>query len=347
MNIFILNKELERIGVIDTYTSVIWTNRYYECGDFELYMCVNEKVLNKIKIDYMLIREDKEENAMIIEKIELSTDDENGNYITVTGRCLKSILYRRIVWNQTSLNGKIEYCISRLITENAIKAELAERNISNLIIGELIDTAFTINAQYTGDNLGESIVAICQNYGIGWDIKLDLENAKFVFVLYKGADRSYGQELNPWIVFANEYENLLTTNSSYNKENYKNVAKVAGEGEGTFRKFTIVGQATGIDRRETFVDARDLSTNEGTTSEEEYYIQLQERGKEKLAESTIETTFEGETVDYTYKFEKDYFLGDIVEVVNEYGLGAATRITEVIESEDESGKYTIPTFFSE
>jgi len=171
MNIFILNKKLERIGVIDTYVSIIWTNRYYECGDFELYSMVNEEILEKLKMDHVLIREGKEDNAMIIESIELNTDGENGNYITVTGRCLKSILYRRIIWNQTSLTGKMEHCIVRLINENVRSAAIRERNISNLTIGELTDTGYIMKAQYTGDNLGESITGICQNYGIGWDIE--------------------------------------------------------------------------------------------------------------------------------------------------------------------------------
>ena len=81
-------------------------------------------------------------------------------------------------------------------------------------------------------------------------------------------------------------------------------------------------------------------------NEAEYNAQLQQRGVEKLAEQTDAQNFEGETVDYTYKYGEDYFLGDIVEVVNEYGMEARTRVIEVIESEDGSGKYTIPTFSS-
>lgn len=41
---------------------------------------------------------------------------------------------------------------------------------------------------------------------------------------------------------------------------------------------------------------------------------------------------------------EDYFLGDVVQVINEYGISAAPRIVEIIESEDENGKSTVPTF---
>ena len=38
MDLYILNKNFEKIGLIDTYESVIWTTRYYTYGDFELYI---------------------------------------------------------------------------------------------------------------------------------------------------------------------------------------------------------------------------------------------------------------------------------------------------------------------
>lgn len=346
MNIYVLDKLLHIVDVIDTYSSIIWTNRYYECGDFELYALATPHLIDVLKEDYYLMREGYENNAMVIECLSISTDAENGNYITVKGRCLKSIVYRRIIWNQTNVSGKIDKCIERLLNENVISPSDEERKIDNFQILSLPDNMESIDTQYTGDNLGEAITAICKNYGLGWNVELDIEARKFNFVLYAGTNRSYEQSSNPWVVFSNEFENLLTTNYTFDKSNYANVAKVAGEGEGTQRKFTILGAASGINRIESFVDAKDLSTNEGEITDEEYLTQLEERGKEKLAELTKTENFEGETIDYRNVLGKDYFLGDIVEVVNEYGMESVTRVIEVIESEDETGKYTIPTFSS-
>ena len=41
---------------------------------------------------------------------------------------------------------------------------------------------------------------------------------------------------------------------------------------------------------------------------------------------------------------RDYFLGDIVEVVNEYGIETAPRIIEIIDCDDGTGRTVIPTF---
>lgn len=346
MNIYVLNKSLERVGIIDGYASIIWTNRYYGYGDFELYLQATPDLIRLLQEDFYLVREVEETNAMIIESVSIITDPENGNYLTVKGRCLKSLVYRRIVWEQTSLTGKIPTCILRLLDENIISPALPERKITGFSISNMVDTVETIDAQYTGDNLGETITAICQSYGLGWDVVLDLDNKKFLFVLYAGTDRSYNQTEKPWVVFSNEYENLLNTSYTYDKSAYANVAQVAGEGEGAARRLYTVGTAADLGRYELYVDARDVSSNDGELTDAEYKAQLEERGLEKLAEQTGAQSFEGETVDYTYKYGTDYFLGDIVEVVNEYGMQAATRVIEVIESEDDSGIYTIPTFSS-
>ena len=36
----VMTQEFERIKQIDDYSSLIWTTRYYECGDFEIVLPV-------------------------------------------------------------------------------------------------------------------------------------------------------------------------------------------------------------------------------------------------------------------------------------------------------------------
>jgi hypothetical protein len=62
------------------------------------------------------------------------------------------------------------------------------------------------------------------------------DDNEFVFDLYYGVDHSYEQSANPYIVFSDEYDNLL---SSQYEEDYREIATdvlVAGEGEGIDRK---------------------------------------------------------------------------------------------------------------
>lgn len=345
MQFYLLDTELNIIKVIDTFKSVIWTTRYYASGDFELYIPATQEMIDLFKRDYYVVRDDDTTQAMIIQNIQITTDVEEGNYLIITGKSLKSILGRRIVWRQTIINGRVESGIRTLVNKNAINPDEPERKIDNLILGAELGLADKMKSQYTGNNLEETIQGICKTYKLGYDVMLDLEKKQFIFILYKGADRSYNQTANPYVVFSNDYENLLRTNYVTNSENYKNVAKIAGEGEGNARKTTSVGTASGLNRYEIFVDARDLSTNEGEVDELTYLSLLGERGLAALAEATISEGMEGEVEsNHTYKLNEDYFLGDVVEVVNEYGIAMTPRVIEVIESEDDTGHYTIPTF---
>lgn len=348
MNIYVLDPNLKTIGLIDDYTSIIWTTRYFSNGDFELYLPANDRNILLLKENNYLCRDkdisgSRYKNVMIIEKIQITTDIESGNYLIITGRSLKSILNRRIIWQQTNLNGKAEIAIRQLITENAINPTIPERKISGLSLGDTLNLPDTIEKQITGDNLGESIEKICTSYGYGYDI--DIIDNKFVFYLYKGTDRSFNQNENPYIIFSSKFENILRTEYAYDITNLGNVALVAGEGAGVDRLTHLVGDASDLDRYEKYVDARDISTNNGEYTEQEYYKLLESRGLEKLKENAVVESFSGETeTRITYTLNKDYFLGDIVQVQNEYGITATPRILEIIESDSEEGTAIIPTF---
>lgn len=345
MNIYLLNTSLEIVDVIDSYKSLIWTTKYFEAGDFELYLPASEKMLNALQRDYYLVRESDMTQAMIIKNIQITTNVEEGNYLIVTGKCLKSILNRRVVWEQTILSGTVEDGIRRLVTENLISSPVAERNINNLILGAKLGVSTTMSSQYTGDNLGEVVTKLCKSYGLGFDILLDLDEKKFIFILYQGIDRSFNQSVNPRVTFSNEFENLRTTTYVCNSDEFRNVAKVAGEGEGKTRKSATVGAGAGLDRYEIFVDARDVSSNEGEVDSATYNSLLVEKGTEALTGTVIKESIEGEVEpNHTYRLNRDYFLGDVVELVNEYGMSMTPRITEVIETVDENGVSVIPTF---
>ena len=90
-------------------------------------------------------------------------------------------------------------------------------------------------------------------------------------------------------------------------------------------------------------DLADLEAN----ANEEYIKQLQAKGKETMAETKIVKAFEGE-IDATRQFVygKDFTIGDLVQVVNEYGMEAKSRVSELIQSQDVSGEAIYPTFTS-
>ena len=351
MDITVLDKDLEQVSIVEIYNSLIWTDRYCAYGDFEIQTFPMSEIVQYLQKDYYLENKNSE-HVMIIEDILINTDSEDGNTITITGRSLESLLDRRIVWAQTILEGNVQTCIKKLLNENAISPSNPKRKIPNLIFEDSTDPAITgvaISAQFTGDNLYDAIKQLCESAEIGFKITLN-EEKQLVFKLYAGLDRSYSQETNPYVVFSPQFENIVNSNYLDISSSYKNVALVAGEGEGSMRKTTSVGDVSGLDRRELFVDARDISSkteDNVNLTYAQYMNQLYQRGKEKLAEYSVTQSFEGQ-VEMTkmFLYGKDFFIGDIIQIANEYGMETKARISEIVMSHDSSGESTYPTLVS-
>lgn len=352
----LLNKNFMALKMIDRFISFIWTDRYSRCGDFDLRIPASKENLETfIRDSYIDLIPDigNEEHVMIIEDIELTTDLDEGDILIITGRSLESILDRRIIWTQTHLNSTIEVGIKKLLDENIINPEDVSRRIPNFVFRNSNDPrieAIHINAQFTGDNLYDAICSLCDSYGLGF--KIELINGNFVFSLYMGKDRSYDQTSNPYVAFGPENDNIINTRFIETGRALKTITLVLGEGEGANRKRATCeaegGGKTGLDRKELYTDARDISmtTIEGEEIPEEDYIkQLQQRGKEKLTEYQYEKAFEGE-VDTTrmYLYGRDYFMGDITQIENEYGFDDRVRVVEYIMSKSKEGYSAYPSF---
>ena len=349
MELLVLNTDYESIAVIDTYESFIWTDRYNSYGDFEIVFAMDESFLRYLKEDNYFWLKDSE-HTMIIEDIRIDADTEDGNRLIVTGRSLESILERRIIWGQKVFTGNLQTAIQTMLNECIISPSIEDRKISNFRFAESADpkiTSLTIDNQYTGDDLYTVIKGLCEENNIGFKIVLTDDNW-FEFSLYAGVDRSYDQTENPYVVFSPNFENIINSNYFSSKASYRNVTLVEGEGEGTDRKTAIVGSGSGINRREVYTDARDISskTEDGVTlSDEEYYAQLRSKGLKTLTDHSITTAFEGE-VEATklFKYGEDFYIGDIVQIANEYGNEGSAYISELIISRSKEGFSVYPTF---
>ena len=350
MDLLVLDTNFDAVAVIDTYESLIWTERYDAYGDFELILPITEETLQLLKQDYY-IENQESEHLMIIEKILINIDPDKGNRLTVSGRSAESILDRRVVWGTQTVSGNLQNGVKTILQLNIISPSTASRRIGNFIFEESTDSAITgltLDAQFTGDNLYDAIHELCAERNIGFKITLNAAK-QFVFKLYAGKDRSYNQLVNPYVIFSPEFDNAIDTNYIESRLPMKNVALIGGEGEGTARKYAITDSTlSGLDRRELFVDARDISSDKGNNTsmtDDDYKKLLLQRGNEGLAEHVEIISFEGEVDGTTmFKYREDFYNGDIIQIVDEYGHETASRVVEVIISENENGRAMYPTF---
>lgn len=255
--LYVLDDNLEVIGLVDAYKSLIWSSRYNKLGDCELYLKADSEALSLLRQGYYLMRPD-DEMVCQIRKIELDTDAENGNYLVITGYDSKIYLDQRLIWDTVSINGEVSSAVYDMVDRALINASdsariLYKRNGTKLFsLGQIplaMDEISTEQVSYK--NLGEKVREYCERYG--WGYKVIYDQGKLEFLLYRGTDRT-GQ-----VIFSEDFENLSATKYVQDNTNLGNVALVAGEGEGSARERSVAGYAEGPERFEVYVDAKDIS----------------------------------------------------------------------------------------
>ena len=348
----ILDTNFNKLGVCDTYKSLIWADRFRESGDFEMTLHPTDPILKYLLPDNYLIS-DYSDHFMIIEGSELDTDAETGeDVIVVTGRSGESIPSRRIVWGQANYYETVPVIFQSMLNREIIEPSDPSRKIANFSFVNLLPKTYDntkIEIQFTGDNLGEAFISIGETFDIGY--RISLEDGKFIFYLYNGTDRSYNQTENPYIVFSPSYDNLKGSKYLQSNKTLKTTALVGGEGEGNTRRYTSIvnSKYSGLYRSELFVDARDISSevDGGKLTDAQYIAQLQQRGNEKLSDkiNKVTQTVSADIIaNGNYQYGRDFFMGDIVQVANQYGIEVSARIVEMIHSEDDKGIVDTPSF---
>lgn len=112
-------------------------------------------------------------------------------------------------------------------------------------------------------------------------------------------------------------------------------------------KTTAIYYATIDNQKKVVATSEGVGEDEKITANDYTYLLLiRIVGLNTLAERKKTQEFSGEvdTVD-TYEYKKDYNLGDIVKVANEYGIEAAAQIIEVTESESSESPYSVEPIF--
>ena len=80
MIIYILNEAFQRVGIIDSATSAIFTKRYNDVGDFELYMAADPELISLLTENNYIYRDD-DDTIYIIDTINITSDIETGHIL--------------------------------------------------------------------------------------------------------------------------------------------------------------------------------------------------------------------------------------------------------------------------
>lgn len=341
-NFYIYNAARERIGVLQHDDAVQWLENYQSPGE--------------VKIDAQATQANY---AMLVEGNRIYNTDTNTVaricHVDLTRADAEELITARADITSELLSDRVLMATETVTLVEPAMYSIYSKNRRGLPIDVGSAEGFTerTDMELTWGAVLDAEKKLAEVSGLGFTVIFDPETGAEVFKVYKGADRF--KEDSPGYVgyFGTDVGNLQNVSVTSGTADYKNVAVVAGAGEGSAREVRIVslGTVSGENRRELYVDARDLqreyqvATPTGeydsqgnpiyiyetrTYTDADYYALLDARGREKLAEHLRTFSITCDIVQNNIKYGVDYSLGDRMPIkLPEYGIYASARISSV------------------
>lgn len=303
--------ELNRVGVLNTWVSMVWEESYNADGSFQIEVQQTKEAATLLQPDrYAGIKESN--TLMIIKAVQVSDGK-----IVASGYPALWVLTDRASTHVVS-NENAESALRSLVS--------AMEPWPRLELGESAGLSDMFAAEKSDASLLEYCQIIAQAVDMGVRLRHDRKTKKLLFECYKPA-------VNANLRFSTAYGNMGDPEYSVSTASLKNVAVVAGAGEGDARVTVYAGatETTGADRREMYVDARNEQSKEGE-SDEDYRARLVRYGEEKLVgQVRIEN--------FSFTLDDDRAsLGDIVTCnVPEIGVKLQVRIIGIRRTSQNNG----------
>lgn len=304
-SVSVYNTGLERQGIISSFISLVWEEGYNTEGEFQLEVALCDDYRELLQLEWYcgLTGHD---TLMIIKSVQIEDDT-----IVANGYPATHIFEDRV--STTVVSDESAEAAMRSLVEEMEPYPCVE-------LGEEAGLDAVYEPETSDGTLLEYFEEIAQECGIGFRLRHDKDNHKLLFEVYEGEENENAK-------FSTLYGNMGDISYSLSTVDYKNVAVVAGQGEGDDRVTVYAGDtdAEGVDRRELYVDARSEQQEDDET-DEEYEESLIATGEEKLAEQV-----KVESVEFTIA-DEEVGLGDTVYCyIPEIGINAKVQVAAIEE----------------
>ncbi|MDO5433372.1 hypothetical protein [Eubacterium sp.] len=349
----VYDKDLRFLGEVHDASSVIWTKRWSTYGDFEIHLDKPDPLFENG--NYVMLNHDPYKCGVI----EYDQDDGDGyqynsteDYV-VKGYSLLFLLYHRITVPTSANDG---YLVWNNKPAEDIMYELVDGQVIHPLDTKRVIPHFEAAAnQHRGKKmtfrsrlkyLPDELYELSIESGLGVAVRFDPVGKRFIFEVLEGVDRrrtGLGTAINPdSYIFSRRNRKVKKHTYTHDTSSFKNMAYIGGQGDGDDRTIvTIYDDLSGLNRREAFIDARDIADeneNESTNTA------LVDRGKTKLTtdfREVINYEYEAETEDYMVLWD----LGDTCTYIDDKKqITLHQQVTEVQETHEDGQLKIDPTF---
>ena len=312
---------LVRVGWVDVWVSLYWDSPYYSEGSFTLEVRPTTENLQLLQEGRWLVRSD--ETPRIPMRICSRANQNEDANLVVSGYPATWLLTKRV-------------------SATVIKGQNAEQAMRSLVAAAKPWPRLELGTEYGFDTVfdkqtsGGSGFDYCKTIGPACDLGVRVildgtgSSKKLLFECFRPT-------FDPNRRYSPQWGNLLNAGWCFADTDYANVALVQGAGEGDARATVWVGDvnATGSDRREMYIDARDIQPDEDnkeTTTSQTYLQKLADRGGEKLLSQLRTGSIEFSVEDDSLQ------VGDVLRVsLPQLGYTAMVRVADIITESQDSG----------
>ena len=357
MELYIYDADMNMLGIVEQITSLIWTRRYWDCGEFKLLVPFNDAHNRLLQAENIVIKHGDDEAAEIL-YTNISKNLEGYEVIEVQGKFLLNWISRRVIATPfVNVSATAQVLIRRMVNENCIDTT-PERKLPAFSLHEdavISGKSIPYNSEPYA-NVQDAAVELAEGSKIGMKVITDRAAGTHQFSVYKGVDCTADNTAgNPPCIFSQEYDNVLEQEYTKSTEKHKTTAYVTGEETEDKSPMLVIvnGENSGLARKELYVSAGDIKQTykddddkEITLTDAEYESALAARGGEKLEQYLISQAFSSEiNVGANLIYRKDFDLGDRVTCVNKtWNVRIDARITEISEIYEVDGEGLEITF---
>jgi hypothetical protein len=367
MEVHILDALLRPVEVVDQFESMIWAERWVEVGDFHL-VTLSTFSNRRRFVAGTRIMINLSKRIMEIMTVEERIDENRRRVLDIKGRELTHLLEARAaikavgtaispVWVFTAITPP--NIMRQIFNDICVLGTVSETDIIPFVTAGTLYPADTIPEPITPidwEQKPESVLAALKELGTIYDLGIRLYKDPTATILhfnvYAGSDRTSAQTTLPAVIFAHDLENLANTTEYTDFSNAYNVVRVIytytipateTEPEEEITLSTEVYDGTeapeGLDRRVKILIVSNVP--EEVTDIPAYLIQS---ARDELMKSRPISAFDGEVSRNSgYVYERDYYMGDLVEQRSETGGTAYVRVEEYIFVQDKQGERSYPT----
>lgn len=357
MELFTLDPLLRRDQVVGKFESFIWTERFQDVGDFELTLPSSFKTRSLFEPNtWLAINESY--RCMQVETLENYTDDEGRDMTKVSGSSIETLLKNRVAYNvkddltthpKWTITGLQPLAVALKIFNDICRDGLVDVHdvipfLANVAIfpeDTIPGVPDAVTFELEPQSVYDAIKNIGDLYDFGFRLVRNRDASQLVFDVYTGSDRTSGQSFLPPVIFSPDLENFSTPRDLSSINDSKNVAYVYSPVgfEEVFAQ-DVDPNIEGFERQVLMVKADDITDPTPAVAS----ALMIQRGKEELSKHRNFGFFDGEISQHSqYKYDTDYYLGDLVETRNSSGFSSYMRVTEQIFVSDREGDRSYPT----